>query len=166
MKNILIISTGGTFNKRYNPLKGELTIDATSKALYDITSKWLSIFEIVNIIAKDSLDIDDEDRQLLLSTIRRSAYTKIIIVHGTDTMDITASFLSDANLEKCIVLTGAMVPYQVNPVEATANLASAFGWLVSCDQNGVYIAMNACIGRYDSVKKDRVEGKFVKTSEK
>ncbi len=166
MKNILIISTGGTFNKRYNPLNGELTIDATSKALYEIAAKWLSTFEIVNIIAKDSLDMDGKDRQLLLSTIRRSAYRKIIIVHGTDTMDITASFLADAKLEKCLVLTGAMVPYQVDPIEATANLASAYASLISCCRHGVYIAMNGAIGDYDTIEKDRIEGKFIEKVER
>ena len=160
MHKILIISTGGTFNKHYNSIKGTLDIDKTSSALQEIASKWLCSFEILNIIGKDSLEMTNHDRLELLSTIHQSDYDKIIIVHGTDTMDITAEYLAEAELKKNIVLTGAMVPYSIDPVEATANLASAYGYLNALEKEGVFIAMNGVMGLYDKVRKNRKEGRF------
>ena len=160
MKKILIISTGGTFNKIYNPKNGNLEIDKNSQALKTIASKWLCKFEIQNIIGKDSLEITNHDRLELLSNIHQSSYHSIIIVHGTDTMDVTAEYLADAELEKTIVLTGAMVPYNIDPTEATANLASAYGYINALQKEGVFIAMNGVMDSYEKVKKNRKEGKF------
>jgi len=160
MKKILIISTGGTFNKIYDPIKGEFTIDSESHALENIASKWLCEFKIVNIIGKDSLEMTNHDRLELLATISHSDYHHILIIHGTDTMDVTAEYLEDADLEKCIVLTGAMVPYSVDPVEATANLCSAYGYMNALDKEGIFIVMNGVMGPYKKVKKDRTKGKF------
>ncbi len=160
MKRILIINTGGTFNKVYNPNNGLLEIDQTSDKVEDIASKWLCGFEILNIIGKDSLEITNQDRLELLGTISQSKYTHIIIIHGTDTMDISAEYLADADLGKYIVFTGAMVPYSIDPVEATANLASAYGYLQAIEEDGVYIAMNGALDTYNKVKKDRKKGLF------
>ena len=160
MKKILIMSTGGTFNKIYDPIKGEFIIDVESQALNKIAKKWLCEFNIVNIIGKDSLDMTNHDRLELLATINQSEYHHILIVHGTDTMDVTAEYLADAELEKCIVLTGSMVPYSVDPVEATANLSSGYGYMNALDKEGVFIAMNGVMGTYEQLKKDRIKGKF------
>ena len=73
--------------------------------------------------------MSDHDRLELLTIIDQSKYKKIIIIHGTDTMTVTAEYLADAKLDKELILTGAMVPYSIHPVEATANLASSFGYL-------------------------------------
>ena len=160
MHKILIISTGGTFNKHYNPINGTLEIDKTSSVLQEIASKWLTEFEILNIIGKDSLEMTNHDRLELLSTIHQSDYNRILVIHGTDTMDITAEYLADAELEKTIVLTGAIVPYSIDPVEATSNLASAYGYLNALEKEGVFIAINGVMGNYDKVKKNRKEGRF------
>lgn len=161
MQKTVIISTGGTFNKIYNPLNGELFIDKESKAVKEIASKWLCEFEIINIIGKDSLNITNQDRLLLLATINQSKHDDIIVIHGTDTMDITAKYLADGDLYKRIVLTGAIVPYSINPVEATANLASSFGYLQTLTDEGVYIAMNGAFGSYKKIIKDKKKGKFI-----
>jgi len=161
MKKILLISTGGTFNKIYNPLSGNLEIDTKSKALDEISAKWQMDFEVVSIIGKDSLEITNSDRLLLLATLNLSAYDDIIIIHGTDTMDLSAEYVADAELEKRIIFTGAMVPYSIDPVEATANLSAAFGYLQALEKEGVYIAMNGIIAPYDTITKDRAGGKFV-----
>ena len=160
MHKILIISTGGTFNKHYNPVNGVLEIDKTSSSLKEIASKWLCEFEVLNIIGKDSLDITNHDRLELLSTIHQSEHKKIIVVHGTDTMDVTAEYLADAELDKCIILTGAMVPYSIDPVEATANFASAYGHINALEKTGVFVAMNGVTASYNKIKKNRQEGRF------
>jgi len=162
MKKILIISTGGTFNKRYNPINGELEVDKTSQAIEKIAEKWQCTFEVLNIIGKDSLEMTNEDRLELMGTISQSEYEYIIVVHGTDTMHLTAEYLAEGELEKYVVLIGAMVPYSVDPVESTANLASAYGYLQALQQKGIYIAMNGIIDSYESVKKDRTKGVFTR----
>lgn len=161
MRKTVIISTGGTFNKVYDPLNGELVIDEKSKALKEIASKWLCKFEIINIIGKDSLHITNQDRLLLLATINHSEYNDIILIHGTDTMDSTAEYLADAEIDKRIVLTGAMVPYSIDPVEATANLASAFGYLQTLTDDGIYITMNGLCGSYNKIIKDKKNARFI-----
>jgi len=161
MRKIVIISTGGTFNKIYDPLNGELFIDKESKAIEEIASKWLCEFEIINIIGKDSLNITNQDRLQLLSTINLSKYDDIIVIHGTDTMNVTAKYLADGNLDKRIILTGAMVPYSIDPVEATANLTSAFGYLQTLTNNDVNIVMNGVFGTHGQVIKDKKQGKFI-----
>ena len=160
MKNILIISTGGTFNKRYNPIDGSLEIETSSKYIDIIASKWLSDFKVLSIIGKDSLNINNKDREELLKHITDSRYKKIVIVHGTDTMDITAKFIASRSLEKEIIFTGAMTPFSIDEVEATANLASAIGYIKAINRSGVYISMNGAIGDYRDIEKDRNIGRF------
>jgi L-asparaginase len=162
MREILIINTGGTFNKIYDHIGGELEVESASKALVEISVKWQCSFEIINIIGKDSLDMDDSDRSQLLNTINLTKIRDIIIVHGTDTMEITAKYLADAKLHHNIVLTGAMVPYSVDPVEATANLAMAYGYIQNIQDSGVYISMGGIVDKYENITKDRVLGRFVK----
>jgi len=166
MKKISIINTGGTFNKVYNPKNGTLEIDKTSKSLEDIAQKWLCTFEIINIIGKDSLDITPTDRDTILHTIQKSDTSHILIVHGTDTIDITARYLANATLDKIVVLTGAMVPYSIDSLEATANFASAYGYLHALEKHGVYIAMNGVLGNYTQITKNRNEGRFSFISDK
>ena len=161
MKKILLISTGGTFNKKYNPLNGNLEIDTESKALNEISAKWQIDFEVVSIIGKDSLEVTNSDRLLLLATANLSSQDDIIIIHGTDTMDLSAAYLADAELNKRIIFTGAMVPYSIDPVEATANLSAAFGYLQALEKEGVYIAMNGIVAPCQYIKKDKAAGKFV-----
>ena len=160
MTEVLIINTGGTFNKVYNPINGLLEIDTQGDALRSITSKWHCEIEIIDIIGKDSLDLSNHDRLELLATISQFNFHHIIIVHGTDTMDITAEYLNEGDLKKCIILTGAMVPYSIDPVEATANLCSAYGYMNAMHKEGVYISMNGLIDSYDKIKKARSKGKF------
>jgi len=157
---ILIISTGGTFNKIYNPITGNLDIDINSNALKKIAKRWLTNFEIINIIGKDSLDMTDNDREELVKLIKNMNYQNIIIVHGTDTIDKTAKYLENAKLNKKIILTGAMTPFSIDPIEATANLASAYGYQKSLKENGIYISMNGELDIYNKVIKNREKGHF------
>ncbi|HIQ27333.1 MAG TPA: asparaginase [Sulfurovum sp.] len=161
MKKILIINTGGTFNKTYNPLNGKLEINTYTNALDKIASKWFYDFEVLHIIGKDSLEMTNQDRLELLGTISQSSYHSFIVIHGTDTMDISAAYIDEAGLEKEILFTGAMVPYSIDPVEATANFASAYGYMQALKKDGVYIAMNGIIDKYHKIKKDRKKGKFI-----
>jgi len=160
MKKILIINTGGTFNKVYNPLTGNLDIEPTGKAISEIAKAWLTELKVLNIVAKDSLDMTNSDRELIVRTIQKANEKNIIIVHGTDTMDKTAAFIANANLNKKIILTGAMVPYSIKPVEATSNLSSSYGFLYGLEKKGVFISMNNIIKGYKRVVKNKEKGYF------
>ena len=160
MKRILIIDTGGTFNKIYNPLNGQLEIDTANQALNSLAQHWMVDFKMVNIVGKDSLDITDDDRLIIAQTIRRSDIEHIIIIHGTDTMDKTAHLLSEYNLDKKIILTGSMIPFSINPIEATANFSSAYGYISNIERVGIYISMNGKIGSFREVSKNREKGWF------
>ena len=162
-KKILLLNTGGTFNKIYEPISGELVVDDNASALHSIAKKWQCDLDIVSIINKDSLYINTQDRIEMLSMIIQSEYNNIIIIHGTDTMELSAEYIADAEVEKKIVFTGAMVPYSIDATEATANLAMAYGFLQKCEQNGVYISMNGLLKSYDDITKDRDKGVFIST---
>ena len=163
MKDLLIINTGGTFNKIYNPISGELEVESTGKAISDLCQKWLcDEIEQINIIGKDSLEMTNQDRFELLLTINQTQKNKIIIIHGTDTMHITAAYLSESELEnKQLILTGAMVPYSIDPTEATANYAAALGFLRANELCGVFVSMNGLVEPFSQIRKDRKAGRFV-----
>ena len=159
---ITVINTGGTFNKRYNPLFGELEVPKDSLALDEIISYCYNIdFDVLNIISKDSLDMNDYDRELIVKTIKDCKNQNIIIVHGTDTMDLTAKYLDEKIKDKTIVLTGAMLPISINKIEATLNFSQAIGFLNSNCENGIYISMHGSVKNYKNLIKNRELGKFL-----
>lgn len=161
MEKILILNTGGTFNKRYNPLKGELEVPKDGIAVESILRYcYNTSYELLNIIHKDSLEMSEEDRELIVQTIQASNAQKVLIVHGTDTMDVTATFLALHVKDKVITLTGAMVPFSIDTVEATANFMLALGDLHVREKNGVYLAMHGTVASHGSIYKNRQKGIF------
>ena len=156
---MLILNTGGTFNKRYNPLTGELFVPSDNRAVAEILQSLVIEIDVQGILYKDSLEMSEEDRFLLADTIAKSDEKVIIVIHGTDTMDLSAEAVARLGLKKTVIFTGAMVPFSINPIEATANLSMAIGFaLRSC--SGVYIVMQGICGQYNYVRKNRECGKF------
>ena len=159
---ITVINTGGTFNKRYNPLTGELEVPKDSLALDEIISYCYNIdFEVLNIISKDSLEMKDYDRELIVQTIKECTNDKVIIIHGTDTIDLTSAYIDEKIKDKNIILTGAMFPISIDKIEATLNFSMAIGFLNSNCENGVYIAMHGSVKNYKKLIKNRELGKFL-----
>ncbi len=156
---IAIYNTGGTFNKRYDPLKGELFVPHDNTAIEAVVATFAEAVEIKGIIYKDSLEMDDADRSLLCERIASDQADRIVVVHGTDTMNQSASAVASLKLDKTVVFTGAMVPFWVDTIEATANLAMALGYARNAEA-GVYIVMQGVCGTYDTVVKNREVGKF------
>ncbi len=161
MKTILLLSTGGTFNKTYNPLNGHLEVDPHATPLRRLLESWQAAYPIRTILGKDSLEMDASDRNTLLAAIQDAEEETIVVIHGTDTMDLSAARVAQAQVPKRIVFTGAMVPWSIDPVEATANLASAIGYARAVARPGVYLAMNGHILPYNRLVKDRAVGRFV-----
>ncbi len=159
-----IIATGGTFDKHYDPVSGALTFGQSvlPAALARARIKTACTFE--SLMMLDSLDMKDSHRQQILAACSRSAQEKIVIVHGTDTMTETASVLGQARLACCIVLTGAMVPYDIVDSDALFNLGFALA-AAGLLPHGVYIAMNGTLFPWDDVRKNRQAGVFERLTE-
>jgi L-asparaginase len=157
---MLILNTGGTFNKRYNPISGEMEVPYDNLAPEQILSTFTYDIEMAGLIYKDSLEMDREDRKMMAKIISASDQTHFIIIHGTDTMELTASFLDEVLEGKVVVLTGAMVPFEIDPVEATSNLAMALGYAKAQESPGVYICMQGCAAKHDKLIKNKKLGKF------
>ena len=159
---ITVLNTGGTFNKRYNPILGQLEVPTDNIALDKIVKSCFNVeFEIKNIVSKDSLDFIQEDRETILENIKNSVSNKIIIIHGTDTVDLTAKFIEDKIQGKKIVFTGAMVPMSIDEVEATMNFSQAIGFLNAPIENGIYLSMHGSVIEHSKLKKDRSVGQFL-----
>lgn len=160
-KSILVINTGGTFNKQYNPLNGSLIIKKNNDLVKELLEKsHIHTVEIKGLIYKDSLDITNEDRELLVKFINQSKYKKIIIIHGTDTMDQTALYLDENIKDKQIILIGAMIPYSISKIEAVSNFMMGYGYLLSNKKNGVKISMHGMVKSYKKIKKNKELGVF------
>src|SRR4051812_16253612 len=154
-----IIVTGGTFDKRYDAIKGELTFKETHlPAILEQSRVTLPLAIEINQLI-DSLHMKDEHRQGVLQACRASLERSIVVIHGTDTMAETAAVVGRARLDKTIVFTGAMIPYSVQGSDAPFNLGFALG-LALLLPAGAYVAMNARVFPWDNVAKDRVEGTF------
>jgi len=148
---IQVFVTGGTFDKEYNELNGNLYFKETH--LHEMLSLGRSKLDlsIASLMMKDSLDFVEADRALIASACNTTEAERILITHGTDTMTITALYLQKFCPNKTIVLTGAMIPYKFGSSDGLFNLGSALAFTQVLSP-GVYIAMN---GKYFEADKDR-----------
>ncbi len=156
---VRIISTGGTFDKHYDEIRGELTFkDSHLPAiLAQVRLTACTTLEINQLV--DSLYMTDGHRQQILAACQAAPEQQIVVVHGTDTMADTARVLGQAALDKVIVLTGAMIPFSVYGSDSLFNL----GYSICAAQllaPGVYVAMNGRIFPWDNVRKNREQGLF------
>lgn len=157
---MLILNSGGTFNKRYNELSGDMEVPYDNDAIDEIMASIKHSFMLAGVVYKDSLEMTTEDRKMLASIIGASEEAEFVIVHGTDTIDVTAEFLDAIFDDRVIVLTGAMKPYSVEKSEASFNLGMAIGFAQAQEMAGVYICMNGYIAPWEKIKKNRDLGKF------
>ena len=154
-----LIATGGTFDKHYNELNGVLGF-AESHMPEVIKRARLTIpVELQVLPLLDSLDMQDPDRQRVLAACQAASEKAIVIVHGTDTMPQTAAVLGAAKLGKTVVLTGAMIPYEIANSDALFNLGFACG-VAQTLAAGVYVAMNGQVFTWNNVTKNRAAGVF------
>ena len=157
---MLILNSGGTFNKRYNPISGELEVPYDNYALERIMDSIESEYDVAGVVYKDSLEMDIDDRKMLASIIMESKDDTFIIVHGTDTMHMSAEFLSEVFEDRKIILTGAMKPFEIDKVESSLNLGMAIGFAKAVSVYGVYICMNGQIEPWSKLEKNTTLGKF------
>ena len=158
---MLIIATGGTFDKDYQLIDGSLGYSQSCIPSLLNEARITTPHTFMALMSKDSLDLTLSDRVTLLESCRAATDSQIVIVHGTDTMTETAAFLQQALGDKTIVLTGAMRPHAFGHSDASFNL----GYAIACAQHlpkGIYIAMQGECFLACEVTKDKKRALFVR----
>lgn len=156
---IRIFITGGTFDKEYNELTGQLYFkDTHLHELLEMGRNKVDA-EIRTLMMIDSLEMTDNDRELIAHQCNHCEETSIVITHGTDTMTDTAKFLAGKVKNKTIVLTGAMIPIKFGSSDGLFNLGSALAFSQTLSP-GIYIAMNGRYFHWDNVRKNKDSGVF------
>jgi L-asparaginase len=161
MDKILFIQTGGTIDKDYpHTTKGwafEFGDPASVRILERLNPSFA--FEIVTAFQKDSLEVNDSDRNQLFELIESRDSSHIIITHGTDTLIATAKYLAQHIQDKTVVITGAMRPERFSNSDADINLGSAIG-AINILPFGVYVAMHGIIKQAFEIDRNPDTGKF------
>jgi L-asparaginase/archaeal Glu-tRNAGln amidotransferase subunit D len=157
--SIRIFTTGGTFDKEYNELNGELYFKDTHLPELVLMSRCKLPVNIATLMMIDSLDMTQEQRMQIAHACRECPEDKIVITHGTDTMAETARLLASEVQGKTIVLTGAMIPITFGSSDGLFNLGSALAFVQSLPP-GVYVAMNGRCFHSDNVRKNKKTGVF------
>ncbi|MEL6657940.1 MAG: asparaginase domain-containing protein [Bacteroidota bacterium] len=158
---IQIFVTGGTFDKEYNMITGELFFrDTHLPGMFERGRSTLDI-NVKTLMMADSLEMTDDDRMIILHNCRRATSDKVLITHGTDRMVETAAFLAKEGVaDKTIVLTGAMIPYAFGTSsDGFFNLGSALAFVQTLPP-GIYVSMNGRYFEWNNVRKNRKTGFF------
>ena len=156
---IKILVTGGTFDKEYMELTGELIFKNTHILEMLKLARCKLDAKIRTLMMMDSLEMTEYHRSIILEKCRNSKEDKIVITHGTDTMTKTAKMLGETIKDKTIVLTGALVPYAFGSSDGLFNLGSALAFVQALPK-GVYIVMNGKYFNYNNVRKNVITGEF------
>ena len=159
---IQILITGGTFDKSYNHISGDLFFDKTHIPEMLKRSKCRLNIEIKTLMMIDSLEMTEKDIEKIIEECHKTSSSRIVITHGTDTMVNTAKKIAEKIKNKTIILTGAMIPYAFgSSSDGFFNLGSALSFVQTL-KNGIYIAINGQYFDYDKVEKNKLKGYFEK----
>ena len=156
---IKLFVTGGTFDKEYNELNGELYFNNTHVGEMLSLGRCKIPVAIRTLMMIDSLDMSEQDRELLCNQVKNCDEDKVIITHGTDSMEVTAKKLGQQVSGKTVILTGAMIPYKFGSSDGLFNLGSAVAFAQSLP-HGVYVVMNGRFFSHDNVRKNKSLGIF------
>ncbi len=163
MTNTLaIITTGGTIDKIHDSIGESLTFsDDQQTQLNTILEVGKCYFpQVTQLLRKDSLDFNDEDREAILEAVLKREEKRIVITHGTSTMEKTAQFLESNKIaNKTIVLTGAMRPNSIGNSDAGFNVGGA---IIAAQilPAGVYGVMNGKCFSSAELAKNLDTGRF------
>lgn len=164
---ITIITTGGTIAKTFNEADGSLRND---RPIVEAIVAGLRLPDIgvrfKHVLSKDSLDLSDDDRRLILETVRHAVLESngVVVAHGTDTLAVTAELICRelSPIRIPVVFTGAMRPYEFRDSDAPQNVTEA---LLACRflPPGVFVAMHNRVLQFPGVVKDRERLTFVRS---
>ena len=156
---IHIFTTGGTIEGLdYLDDKG-LTESSVTIKEFLVNANVDFEYTIESVFKKDSRAIVKNDLELLVSKIIATNATKILITHGTFTMEATAKYIGKLNLGKTIVLVGSFTLGSSANTDAPFNLGYAISSLQFLKPD-VYIAMNGRIFHWNNVVKNLETNKF------
>ena len=159
---IQILITGGTFDKSYNHISGDLFFEKTHIPKMLERSKCRLNVDVKTLMMIDSLEMTQKDIEKIIDECKETKSSRIVITHGTDTMVNTAKKIAEKIKNKTIVLTGAMIPYAFgSSSDGFFNLGSALSFVQTL-KNGIYIAINGQYFEYDKVEKNKLKGYFEK----
>lgn len=157
---IQIFVTGGTFDKDYNYITGQLYFKDTHLHEMFKRGRCTLDIDIKTLMMVDSLEMTEADREIIIYSCKKSEYDKIIITHGTDTIVKTAAAIAAHQIEKTIILTGAMIPYAFGTSsDGFFNLGSSLAFSQTLP-HGVYVVMNGKYFPWDKVVKNKKTGYF------
>lgn len=156
---IRVFATGGTFDKNYDLINGKLFFEDTQLPEMFRLGRNTTDVKLRTLMMIDSLDMSQEDREVIAHNCKQCEEDHIVITHGTDTMVETAKVIAMRKLQKTIILTGAMVPYKFGSSDGFFNLGSALAFAQTLDP-GVYVTMNGRFFHWDNVAKNRKTGFF------
>lgn len=159
MSNIRILVTGGTFDKEYNMITGELFFKETHLGEMLKVGRCDLDLSIRTLMMIDSLQMTDADRDIIANTCAKIDEQHIVITHGTDTMVETAKYLQERVKDKTIVLTGAMIPYKFGSSDGFFNLGSSLAFAQALEP-GIYICMQGRIFDPNDCRKNKKAGIF------
>lgn len=159
IRKIIVLTTGGTIDKSYDESAGSLF----NKESYikNVIKEKLRLpyteIDVHSILAKDSLDMTDEDRNLILKSVKKYAKKghPIIITHGTDTMQLSAEHVerSWAEIPVSVIFTGAMRPFGVDGSDANQNIAESL-YASQFIGKGVFISFHGRLYSVPGVRKN------------
>ena len=158
---IQIFVTGGTFDKEYDEITEKLYFKDTHLVEILKTARCQLKINIKKLMMIDSLYMKTKDREVILKNCQKCKSDKIVITHGTGTMDKTAKLLNKHIKDKTIVITGAMIPYQFGSSDGFFNLGSALV-LTQALNPGIYIVMNGEYFKAGAFRKNQLKGRFEK----
>jgi len=163
---IYVIATGGTIEKVYSEQTGNVqNLDSKIDRYFRMLRLPDSEIQVTHLMNKDSLEMNDADRQRVLEIVREKLQepAPIIITHGTDTMVETGLLLKQnlADLRYPIVLTGAMTPLGFEGSDGLQNLTESL-LAARTLAPGVYVVMHNQVFPVDNVRKDRELARFVR----
>jgi len=154
-----IVTTGGTIDKIYFDALSDYKIgDSVIGELLEKIGVGFS-FDVHPLMRKDSLELTDDDRQLIVDTVKSVDSDYVLVTHGTDTMVETGRWLTQQVPDKKIVLTGALQPAAFRETDAVFNIGCAIGALQTVER-GVYVSMNGQVFDVLRVKKNRKANRF------
>jgi L-asparaginase len=159
LEEVLILTTGGTIDKVYFDAKSRYEVGSSIVGNLLEQAEVRHPYKIVEVLQKDSLELNDQDRALIRDTILDHAHRLVMITHGTDTMTQTASAIADCPV-RTIVLTGSLAPARFAMTDAMFNIGMALA-TVQSKGSGVYIVMNGSVFDANSVHKDRSRNAFI-----
>jgi len=172
MRHLTLITTGGTIEKTYDEMTGEL---ANRRSVVRRMLKRLRLEDtsvsVIELLSKDSLQMTDDDRDSIVKALDACGADRppatpgsgIVILHGTDTLTVTGEYILEhlKTIAVPIVLTGAMRPFEMVRSDALQNLTEAM-FAAGMLGPGVYCAAHGRVLKFPGVRKDRERGTFVK----